>query len=208
MELVKQRFVLLYPSTKDEWIRDAMLVERAARTCYLSDDKTADKSYEKMIRALISRGHESPLEHAKVTVEMDVSRSIQQELTRHRLASYSIESTRYVNYAKKQGIQFIDPTSQKWGEAEGVVDELYSQIESTYNDLIQMGVRPERARDVLPLSLKSRVVMTANWREWRTIFKLRTTNEAHPDIRELMRAILYNFMTYMPCAFEGIYVEG
>jgi thymidylate synthase (FAD) len=207
MEFVPQSFQILYPANRDAWIRDARLIERAARVCYKSEDRMTDDSYEKIIKMLLSNStpHESPLEHAKVSVALTVSRAIQQEITRHRLASYSIESTRYVNYEKK-GISFVMPAdwSEMTADQQSFYEHLAGIAEENYKTAIKLGMKPQRARDVLPLSLKSDIVMTANWREWRTIFKLRCESGAHPDIRDLMTFLREEFISNMPCAFGDL----
>jgi thymidylate synthase (FAD) len=198
MKLIDTSFELIRPIADDEWITEAKIIERAARTCYRSDDRITDDSYDKMIRFLIRKGHMSPIEHGYATIRLTVSRAIQQELTRHRLASYSVESTRYVNYGNRE-LQFVVNNGQS------TIDPQYwaalETIEQTYVGMVNRGVKPEVARDVLPLSLASQVVMSCNFREWLHIFKLRCSPAAHPDIRLIMTLVRDTFANKLPCIF-------
>ena len=167
-------------------------VERAGRTCYQSDWKVGPGTAPDFVRMIIKRGHESVLEHEKVTVRVVCDRGVSHELVRHRLASYSQESTRFCNYAGDRfggELTFIRPP---WVSA-GVESEAslawYTAMrdaEASYLKLLELGWRPEQARAVLPTSLKTEIVVTANLREWRLIFKLRTAAPAHPQMRQVM----------------------
>ena len=161
-------------------------IERCGRVCYQSQPK--DDSAEKFVRMLIKRGHESVLEHVSLTFHIICDRAIQNELVRHRHASFSVESTRFVKYGdleviKPERIKFDTPFFFDWQNA-----ILYAQ--NTYEALVECGLPPEDARDVLPLCLKSELYMTANLREWRHILKLRTDKAAHPKMRFIMNQIL------------------
>jgi len=179
-------------------------IERAARTCYKSENKIEENSAEKLIRSCIKRGHESILEHSVVSIRIICSRGVTHELVRHRLASYSQESTRYVNYGNKQ-LQFIEPW---WFN-----DELKSKVafikscedsECNYLDMLNEGHAPQAARDALTNAVKTEIFMTANIREWRHILKIRMDISAHPDIQLIMRKI-YNILTAsMPVFFDDI----
>ena len=184
-----------------------------------------------MIRSCINRGHESILEHASITYRVICDRGVGYEWIRHRLASYSQESTRYCSYNKgKFGSEliFIYPF---WYEKvpkinEGLIfsqlsDEqikyflywktLYNEcqlIEQSYMQLIQDGAKPDIARAILPNCLKTEIVCTMNIRELRTFFKLRTSKAAHPDIRKLaiqLFKILCN--SGLSILFEDIQIE-
>ena len=161
-------------------------IERCGRVCYQSQPK--DDSAEKFVRMLIKRGHESVLEHVSLTFHIICDRAIQNELVRHRHASFSVESTRFVKYGdleviKPERIKFDTPFFFDWQNA-----ILYAQ--NTYEALVECGLPPEDARAVLPLCLKSELYMTANLREWRHILKLRTDKAAHPKMRFIMNQIL------------------
>ena len=180
-------------------------IERAARTCYKSEDKIEEGSAEKLIRSCIKRGHESILEHEIISIRIICSRGVTHELVRHRLASYSQESTRYVNYGKRE-LQFIEPwwfadeTKNKDGFIKTCKDAEYN-----YLLMLEEGHSPQAARDALPNSTKTEIFMTANIREWRHILKIRMDIAAHPDIQLLMRKV-YNILTAsMPVFFEDIY---
>jgi thymidylate synthase (FAD) len=182
----------------------------AARTCYKSNSKGLKQDIN-LLRNCITKKHESILEHYSVSVLFICDRGISHEIVRHRLASFSQESTRYCNYGKDKfnnELTFIRPF--KWA----VGDSMYSlwcesmqHAENMYLKMLRMGATPECARSVLPNSLKTEIVVTANIREWRHIFKLRTAPVAHPQIKELMIPLLYDFKQYMNVFFEDIKVK-
>ena len=183
-------------------------IERAGRTCYKSEGRIGDGTAEKFIRGIIKRGHESVLEHASITVRIICDRGVSHELVRHRIASYSQESTRYCNYndGKFGGeLTFIRPCY--WEEGSVVYSEwalLMRDIEDTYKWMLGMGSSPEQARSILPNSLKTELVMTANIREWRHFFKLRTAPAAHPQMREIAGRMLEGFQEKLPVLFGDI----
>lgn len=184
-----------------------------------------EPSAVKLIRSCIKRGHESVIEHvAGISVRFICDRGVTHELVRHRLASYSMESTRYCNYAgDKFGNEltfikpvfwnddFVDSTErgicvksqspgQEW-------DLAMRDAERRYLRLLELGASPQEARSVLPNSLKTEIVMTANVREWRTIARLRTSKAAHPQMRELMIPLVREFKEKLPVFFEDIEFE-
>ncbi len=183
-------------------------IERAGRTCYKSEGRIGDGTAEKFIAAIIKRGHESVLEHEKVTVRFICDRGVTHELVRHRIASYSQESTRYCNYAQDKfgsELTFIKPCF--WAddsENMRLWEETMQGIENTYNKMIAAGAKPEEARSILPNSLKTEIVVTMNMREWRHYFKLRTSPAAHPQIREISTALLKEFKEKLPVLFNDI----
>lgn len=181
-----------------------MRIERAGRVCYQSEDRVKVGSFEKFVKMLIERGHESVLEHESISVRIITDRGVSHELVRHRLASYSQESTRYVDYDE---VTVIQP----WVMGSEVPKEIFDQWERAcelatiyYRTLRAEGVAPEIARSVLPTCLKTEIVMTANLREWRHILKLRTSAAAHPQIRELCGLILEEFKKLLPVVFGDI----
>lgn len=181
------------------------LIERAGRVCYKSEDKITPESSVGFVRGLIKRGHESVLEHAHMTVLFIVDRGVSHELVRHRLASFSQESTRFVNYYNK-GIEFIAPSGF---ENEACGSELWrdamKRCEFIYTALIANGYPPEDARSVLPNALKTEVVMTANLREWRHVFRMRLKGVAgrpHPDMRFVMRDAWEQAKALVPVVFD------
>ncbi len=195
------------------------LLENAGRTCWKSEDKKKEGSAEDLIKKLIRMGHTSVLEHANVTVRIITDRGVTHELVRHRLASYSQESTRYCNYTQNKfdnQITFIrpvwsliyqesyneNPVATSLSESVWIADCLKS--EEHYNKLIHYDWPPQKARQVLNHSVKTEIVVTANMREWRHIFNLRASNAAHPQIRDLARNMLSVFCLEWPVLFNDI----
>ena len=181
-------------------------VEKCGRICYLSEPKDPEGSTDKFIRMLIKNGHESPLEHGGCTFKIVTDRAISQEVVRHRLASYSQESTRYCNYANgkfSREITVIESSGLAENEAREWLDAM-EHLERTYLLMIDSGVKPEKARDVLPLCLKTELMMTANFREWRHFLKLRGSRMAHPGIRKIAKQIYEVFQRAIPVLVEYI----
>jgi len=184
-------------------------IELAGRTCYKSEDRITDQSARDFVKRIISSGHLSVIEHIFLTIKFIIDRGVSHELVRHRLASYSQESTRYANYSKNKfgnEITVIRPcfwkdTSPEFFEWKKAMEE----AEKIYLKLINMGARPEQARSVLPNSLKTEVVMTCNLREMRHVLLLRSSNAAHPQIREVMRPLLKDLHERIPVIFDDIY---
>lgn len=187
-------------------------IEKAGRTCYKSEDKINENSYEKFISILIKKGHESVIEHEKITVRVVCDRGVSHEIVRHRIASYSQESTRYCNYSKDSfgnELTFIDPCfwdkdSEKDKDQYEVWKSSMQFVEDNYNKLISLGARPEEARSILPNSIKTEIVVTMNLRSWRNFLKLRTDQAAHPQIREIANSILIEFKKALPLIFGDI----
>lgn len=181
-------------------------IELAGRTAYKSEDKITSDSAKDFVKMILERGHLSVLEHQFVTVRVICDRGVSHEIVRHRLASYTQESTRYCNYTKgKFGgeITVIEPCF--WShddEKYRVWKQTIEQIESNYNKLIELGATPQEARSILPNSLKTEIVITMNLREWRHFFTLRTSPAAHPQMREIAIPLLKEFQNLMPTIFE------
>ena len=179
---------------------------RAGKTCYKAANIKTKEKIETFIKGLIKRGHESVIEHSLASFRIICSRGLMAELTRHRLAQFSIESTRYCNYNKK-GFTVITPD---WlGQGKAVATKAWidgiTNCFNTYDKLINEGIPPEYARGVLPLDLKTEIVMSANLREWRHIVKLRTSKEAHPQIQRLVNDIKNMFLdSAVSCVFEDL----
>ena len=175
-------------------------IERCGRTCYQSEKNITADSAEKFVRNLIKRGHESVLEHFSTTFKIICDRGVMAELTRHRLASFSIESTRYNNYKE---LTFIHPCF--WNCVDGDFEFVMRKVEKFYKYFRKdLKATPEQARAILPNSLKTEIVMTANLREWRTILKLRTAKDAHPQMRQVATMILAILKEKLPVVFEDI----
>lgn len=185
-------------------------IELCGRVCYKSENKITDTSALAFVASIIKRGHEAVLEHFNITVKFTCDRGVSHELVRHRLASYCQESTRYCNYSKDGSggeitvIQpcYLDPYSQGWQYWK----EACQTTEHRYFELLNWGCTPQEARAVLPNSLKTEVVMTANLREWRHFFKLRTTQAAHPQMRELTVPLLRRMQELIPVVFDDLEV--
>ena len=202
MKVINPSFSVLSPIDGD-MLRN---IERAGRTCYKSEDMITDDSAAQFVRMIIKRGHESVLEHEKISVLFVCDRGVSHELVRHRIASFSQESTRYCNYSKDKfggELTFIRPPLNHTEEKDSW-EWVMQQAEEAYLQLIRFGVSPQIARSVLPNSLKTEIVMTANLREWRTIFKQRTAPAAHPQMRELMCPLLDALQEALPAVFDDI----
>lgn len=189
MIVVEPSFQILYPKTKEDALEALHRIELAGRLCYKSEDRITDESYVKFIQMLIQRNHWSVIEHAVMTAHIVTNRGVTHELVRHRLASYSQESTRYCNY--RQGrfggeITVVRPPELS-GDQFKVWHENVQAAETAYLTLIEQGVTPQIARGVLPNDLKTEIVVTANLREWHHIFALRCSPNAHPHIQTVMR---------------------
>ena len=210
------------------------LIEMAGRTCYKSEDKTGCTvpnepcerfgpghlyfcpcaqddcefhSSQRFVRQLIKRGHEAMLEHGVTTVKFTTNRGVTHELVRHRVASFGQESTRYVGY---DDVEFVRPV---WWAKKPLGQKVWTAAmkvtECAYRALLKIGWLPEEARDVLPNALKTEIVVTANYREWRHILKLRaigTTGKPHPQMRALMLPLLAEFKEKLPAVFEDLEV--
>ena len=183
-------------------------LERACRTCYRSEDKITEESYKTLLKNCINRGHESILEHEKITIRMICDIGVYKDLTRHRHASFSIESTRYCNYGKdkfENQIKFIEPVNiEKNTELYEEWKTSCEEIEKHYIKMVELGATPDQMRMILPHSTAALVTMTANIREWKHIFSLRCTKHAHPAVEQVMIPLLLHFKQNMPEIFENI----
>lgn len=186
-------------------------LEQCGRVCYKSEAKITNTSAPEFVAGIIKRGHEAVLEHCSFTVKFICDRGVSHELVRHRLASYCQESTRYCNYSKGDfGSEitvimpcFLDKDStayRHWFWA-------CSQAEEAYFNMLDFGCSPQEARSVLPNSLKTEVVMTANIREWRHFLKLRCSPAAHPQMREVALILLEKVHALIPVCFDDIWSE-
>jgi thymidylate synthase (FAD) len=197
-------------------------LERAGRTCYKSEDKITPDSAGKFVQMLIKRGHHAMIEFGTIIIKFVTNRGVTHELVRHRLCSFAQESTRYVNYGGDD-VAFIRPVwccyvdegvygSLKHGFHDPTIttaDEMWFnsclEAENNYHQLLEYGWRPEQAREVLPNSLKTEIVVQANIREWRHIFKLRAAPQAHPQMQALIRPLLEEMKTKLPVVFDDLH---
>jgi len=209
MKLVQHSFEVTYPASLVDAQQELKAIESSGRLCYKSEDRITQSSYRVFIESVIKRGHWSIVEHAIMRAHIVTNRGVTHELVRHRLASYSQESTRYCNYSggKFGGeLSFIQPD-------ELVDDALASwftcmqMCERHYLEMIKMGVSPQVARGVLPNDLKAEIDVTANLREWYHIFDLRTSPAAHPHMQKVMLLGLEQAMLYFPVVFNNLRKE-
>ena len=182
-------------------------IERACRTCYRSEGKITEDSYKNLIKNCITRGHESVLEHEKVTVRIYSDIGSYKDLTRHRFASFSVESTRYCSYDQdKYGneIKFINPVYIEDKKVYELWQKTMQEIEKNYIEMKKLGATTDMCREVLPHSTAAEYTMTANIREWKHIFSLRANNHVHPSIRQIMIPLLKYFQKEMPEIFGDV----
>lgn len=178
-------------------------IEKYGRICYKSEKRISEGSAARFVHNLLIRGHESVIEHEKITVIYITNRSTTHEIVRHRIASYSQESTRYCNYQGQ--IVFIRPYYFPQDSKEYEIwKEAMASAAHAYRALLLLGARPEQARGVLPGDLKSEIVVTYNLREWRHFFKLRCSPQAHPQIRQIAIPTLLEFQKKIPVVFDDI----
>lgn len=181
-------------------------LERKGRICYKSEHKITENSYIDFLRSIITRGHESVLEHEKISVRVICDRGVSHQIVRHRLGSYSQESTRYCNYSNDQfgqQITVIKPTYLN--EQQYLIwKQAMQSAENCYFQLLELGSSPQEARTVLPTSLKTEIVITYNLREWRHFLKVRTLKVAHPQMREIALNILNELKQRIPIIFDDI----
>ena len=187
-------------------------IEQAGRVCYKSEDLITKDSAKRFCANIIKRGHEAVLEHCSFTVKFIVDRGISHELVRHRIASYCQESTRYCNYSKDKfgnEITVVKPCFWDEGSNEYALwKEAMEKSEFYYFTLLnQTGTTAQKARSVLPNSLKTEVVVTTNIRGWRNFLKLRTGIAAHPQMREVTIPLLKELQEKIPVLFDDIEVE-
>ena len=205
MKIIRPYFIIEDSIDGEEILRR---IERAGRTAYKSEHKITPDSAEKFVKMILDLGHESVIEHEKVTVRVICDRGISHEIVRHRIASYTQESTRFCNYSKGRfgsEITVIKPCFWDDGSEEYKIwRDAMENAERAYMELIKLGAKPEEARSVLPNSLKTEIVITMNLREWRHFFKLRTSKRAHPQMREVATSLLQAFKERIPVIFDDI----
>ncbi len=217
-------------------------IEYAARVSHRSEDGQTDESAERFIRAVVlQHGDWSVVEHVSASVEFLVDRGITHEIVRHRIASYTQESTRFVNYAKKMAPSFVYPRVGIWcdncesgdephpSKAEQPTDSPWvhsldnvtqdcnfdqswlnaiQTSENEYKVLLAAGWRPQEARSVFPNALASKIIVTMNLRTWRHFFLMRTSKEAHPQMRQVTIPLLAEFQRLVPVLYEDIVPES
>ena len=184
-------------------------IERIGRVCYKSEGKITEDSAEKFIKGLLTREHESVIEHENVTVRFVCDRGVTHEIVRHRIASYSQESTRYCNYSGDKfdnqitvidlasGFQY-DLSKENDKAKYEVWTKAMENAEQSYFRMLELGATPQEARSVLPNSLKTEIVVTMNLRSWRNFFRLRVDSHAHPQMREVATMLYEEFQKRLP----------
>jgi len=225
MRIIKPSFQIL-SNISNGGIAELQLLEKAGRTCYQSGDKITEdgESAKKILsNTILKYGHESVLEHGVVTVSVTCDRGITHEIVRHRIASYSQESTRYCNYANdkfgneitfidiEKGMELDPKFSNLDADAVGAIYtewlEANKDAERHYINMLELGASPQIARSVLNNSTKTTIVITMNHRSWRHFFKLRTSKKAHPQMREIAIEMLAEFKRLFPVIYDDIEVE-
>jgi thymidylate synthase (FAD) len=203
MKIVKQQVILQSKINRDQILKK---IEQIGRVCYKSENGTGPDTAPDFVSMLVERGHLSVLEHVSLTVKFVTDRGISHELVRHRIASYSQESTRYCNYKVKSGeIAVVRPGDV----VEGSLDDALwipavKAAEEAYMCMLACDKAPQVARAVLPNCLKTEIVVTANLREWMLILEQRTSVAAHPDMRRLMRPLLRYLREQLPQIFSEV----
>lgn len=225
MNKITPYYEILTPIS-DDGIDELKRIEKIGRVCYKSENKITDdgESAKKFVAMLIRNGHEAMIEHSSLSVKLAVDRGVSHEIVRHRIASFAQESTRYCNYTNnKFGKQctFIDITDGiKMDKGMKNIDSYTMALiilewhnamkdaERHYMTMIELGATPQIARSVLPNSIKTEIVITANYREWRNFFKLRTESVAHPQMREITIPLLEELKEKIPIIFDDIEVQN
>ena len=207
MRIVKHESEIIYPETPENWIKEAKLIELAARNCYKSEDRITSDSWQKMVKMLKEKEHGAMLEFANIAIKITTDRGVTHELVRHRLASYAQESTRYCNYSKDKfnnEITVVEPVD--WDAYSDDQKECWKtgmlSAEKYYFGAIKSGLKPENARDFLPHAVKADIYIKCNWRELLHILNVRTTEMAHPNIRKIFYGIQEKCRYYMPMVFD------
>ena len=205
MRIINPSFEIINRPNGHEVLRH---LELCGRVCYKSEDAISDESAERLIRMMLERGHESPIEHFSVSVRIICDRGVSHEWVRHRIASFSQESTRYCNYQKSKfgsELTFIRPYfAEEGSKLFDIWKSSMQQAETAYFEMLNCGAKPEDARSVLPNSLKTEFICTMNLREWRHFFRLRCAPAAHPAMREISIPLLPEFQKMIPVLFDGL----
>lgn len=166
-------------------------IELAGRTCYKSEGKITLESSGAFCRKMRDSGHHAMIEHASASFRIVTDRGISHEIVRHRIASYAQESTRYCNYSKdkfSKECSFIQPPGLDSWQL-NIFTNHCIQAENDYFEMLRLGCSAQIARSVLPNCLKTEIIMTANFREWRHFIQLRGSKAAHPQIRPIAHNI-------------------
>jgi len=179
------------------------VIAHAGRVCYKSDARDRTKEF---VQRRIKEGHESIIEHSSITFEIeDISRACSHQLVRHRLASYSQESQRYVEMSNPR---FVIPKSiQENDNARRLFLDMMVDVMYTYEKLRELGILREDARFILPNAIATKIIVTMNYREMRHFFKVRCHKSAQWEIRELANEMLWHANKIAPSVFGDLYKE-
>jgi len=224
MKILKNAGNFLIMTPEEELLNQLLRIEQAGHTCYQSTKTVTLETAKEFCKMLLGRGHYSVLEHSSMVVKFFyVSRGFTHEQVRHRLTAISQESTRYVDYAKKgKGpnltkfqLKCVVPPHREEDKKVELEDgrrmsitEMFTEIEKFYRALRKADWTPEDARQILPIGIKSEIVISANFREWRHIFKMRTSRYAHWEIRRVMGNLLSKVQTIIPVIFDDFFEAG
>ncbi len=213
MRLIKPSFEILRCPPGIEILQ---AIEECGRTCYKSEEKMTDDSALEFVRKIMKRKHVSVIEHEYIRVRFIIDRGVSHELVRHRLCAFSQESTRYCDYAGGHITFIVPPWINACGDEEFVTTYVGTRSEPNsiwknsiltaefdYKELRKFGWSPQQARSVLPNSLKTEIVVTANLREWRHIFNLRCAKAAHPQMQEIMIPLRDELRSRIPIIFDN-----
>ena len=199
---------IVEPSVELLWITEnpEFQIERAGRTCYKSEDRITADSARLFAGKMREHGHHAMIEHAVASFRIITDRGITHEIVRHRIASFAQESTRYCNYSAdkfENQCSFIEPPDLDETQR-ALWEKACLDAEQSYFAMLKAGCSAQIARSVLPTCLKTELVMTANFREWRHFIALRGTKAAHPQIRPLAFKIREILMQHAPSVFEDL----
>ena len=211
MKIIAPSYEIVCPLNGQEGTQLLRNIERYARISHRSEDRQTEDSWRRFIQAVVcEHGDWSVVEHEKATVIFRVDRGVTHELVRHRLFSFTQESTRFVSYGKRE-IEFVRPefvevslnasnpdTSEyRWFTA-------MEEAERSYMKLLESGEPPQIARSVLPNATASSIVITGNLRSWRHLFTMRVTQETHPDFKRVTIPLLAEFKQRIPLLYDDI----
>src|SRR5579859_5935727 len=211
MKIIEPYATLLRPQNPENGIVAMRIIEFMARISHKSEDAQTEDSWRRFLEAVvIQHGDWSVTEHGIASVLFRVDRGITHEIVRHRLFSYTQESTRFVNGSKKypDGLEFVLPVTQREKIADTEWQWSIEDAEKSYLKLLEDGWRPQEARSVLPNALAATWGVTGNFRSWRWFFLARTTKESHPDMRRVTIPLLKQFQERVPLLFDDIVPEA
>ena len=224
MKIINPSYEIL-TKISENGIAELQHIEKIGRVCYKSEDKITDngESAKKFVKMIIDKGHEAMIEHSSLSIKFTVDRGVSHELVRHRIASFAQESTRYCNYLKdkfggecnfidlRHGIELDNKgKNMSAGEIGLIMREWLTAMDDSekhYFNMLKLGATPQIARSVLPNSTKTEITITANFREWRNFFKLRTAKTAHPQMREVTIPLLKELKDKLPVIFDDIKID-